>query len=160
MFPCCPIQRYSRMMELILTQDVQGLGKAQQIVKVNDGYARNFLLPQGLGLVATQKNLKALAQLQQRKSQQLEKEKQLALGLANKLKSTSINVAVTTNEEDKLYGSVSQVDIASALKEEGYDIPEENILLNEPIRSLGIYDVPVKLHPEVQAKIKLWIVKK
>jgi large subunit ribosomal protein L9 len=148
------------MMELILTQDVQGLGKAQQIVKVNDGYARNFLLPQGLGLVATQKNLKALAQLQQRKSQQLEKEKQLALGLANKLKSTSINVAVTTNEEDKLYGSVSQVDIASALKEEGYDIPEENILLNEPIRSLGIYDVPVKLHPEVQAKIKLWIVKK
>ena len=160
MFPCCPIQRYSRMMELILTQDVQGLGKAQQVVKVNDGYARNFLLPQGLGLVATQKNLKALVELQQRKAQQLEKEKQLALGLANKLKSTSINVAVTTNEEDKLYGSVSQVDIASALKEEGYDIPEENILLNEPIRSLGIYDVPVKLHPEVQAKIKLWIVKK
>lgn len=147
-------------MEIILKQDVDRIGKAGQIVKVKDGFARNFLLPNGLALVATVRNLKTWAELEKRKALQLEKEKKEAMELASKLNGFSINVAVATHEEDKLYGSVSDADIANALKEEGFSIEKKNILLNEPIKSLGIYDVPIKLHPDVQAKIKVWVVKK
>jgi large subunit ribosomal protein L9 len=147
-------------MEVILTQDVKGIGKAQAVVKVKDGFARNFLLPQRLAFEATQKNLKQLAEIEKRNVSQLEKHKKEAQGLAVRLNSLSINVAVATNEEDGLYGSVLDTDIVDALKEEGFDIHREDILLSEPIKSLGIYDVPIKLHPDVQAKIKVWIVKK
>ena len=148
------------MIEVILIQDIQGLGKAQQVIKVKDGFGRNFLLPKGLVLLATPKNLKQLAEIEKRKALQLEKQKKEAQELASKLNAYSINIAMATNEEDKLYGSVSNADIATGLKEEGFDIQKENILLNEPIKSLGIYDVPIRLHPEVQAKVKVWVVKK
>jgi large subunit ribosomal protein L9 len=147
-------------MEVILTQDVRGLGKAYDVVKVKDGFARNFLLPKGFVLSATQKNLRELAEREKRKTAAADKEKKQAGELALKLNSVSINVAMATNEEDKLYGSVTNTDVANALKEEGFDIGADKILLGEPIKSLGIYDVTVNLHPEVTAKIKVWIVKK
>jgi len=147
-------------MEVILTKDVKGLGKAQEVVEVKDGFARNFLLPKGFALLATAKNLKEIAELEKIKAQEKEKEKRQATELAGRLNNTSVNVTVAVNEEEKLYGSVTNLDIANALKEDGFDIEENNILMDEPIRNLGIYDIAVKLHPEVQAKIKVWIVKK
>ena len=147
-------------MQVILTQDVKGIGKAFDVVKVKDGFARNFLLPNNMVLPATPKNLKVLAEQAKIKAAAVEKEKKQAGELALKLSSLSINVAMATNEEDKLYGSVTNADVAHALKEEGFDIPAEKISLDEPIKSLGIYDITVKLHPEVEAKLKLWIVKK
>lgn len=147
-------------MEVILTKGYKGLGKTQAVVKVKDGFARNFLLPKGLALLATKENLAKIAEIEKRKAMQLEKEKSQAEELARRLNGVSINVAVATNEEDNLYGSVTDADIVSALKEEGFNIDEQNILLNEPLKNLGIYDVAIKLHPEVQAKIKVWIVKK
>lgn len=147
-------------MEVILTQEVKGLGKTQAVVKVKDGFARNFLLPKGLALLATKENLAKMAEIEKRKAMQLEKEKSQAEELARRLKGVSINVAVATNEEDNLYGSVTDADIVSALKEEGFNIDKQNILLNEPLKNLGIYDVAIKLHPEVEAKIKVWVVKK
>jgi len=147
-------------MEVILTKGYKGLGKTQAVVKVKDGFARNFLLPKGLALLATKENLAKIAEIEKRKAMQLEKEKSQAEELARRLRGVSINVAVATNEEDNLYGSVTDADIVSALKEEGFNIDEQNILLNEPLKNLGIYDVAIKLHPEVQAKIKVWVVKK
>ena len=147
-------------MEVILTRGYKGLGNAQAVVKVKDGFARNFLLPKGLALLATKENLAKMAEIEKRKAMQLEKEKSQAEELARRLKGVSINVAVATNEEDNLYGSVTDADIVSALKEEGFNIDKQNILLNEPLKNLGIYEVAIKLHPEVEAKIKVWIVKK
>ena len=146
-------------MKVILSQDIQGLGKANDTLEVKDGYARNFLIPKGFALFATEKNLKQLSETEKRKSQQLEKEKRQAEDLANKLNNLSVNVTVTTNEEDKLYGSVADIDIASALRQEGFDIDKNKIILTESIKNLGIYDVAIRLHPQVQAKIKVWIVK-
>lgn len=146
-------------MEVILTQDVKGIGKAQQVLRVKDGFARNFLLPKKLALLATKKNLTQLAQLEKRKSLRLEKEEKQAAEQADRLNTLSINVAVAANEEDKLYGSVTETDIANALKEEGFIINKDSILLDEPIKKLGIYDAIINLHPRVKAKIKVWIVK-
>lgn len=148
-------------MEVILNQDIDRLGKSGTVVKVKDGYARNFLIPQGLAVPLTTTNLKKLEQDRQRKILQLERRKKEAEELREKLANFSLTIPVLTQEqEDKLYGSITPVDVASALKEEGFDIDKNSIILDEPIRSLGIYEVSVKLHPEVSVKIKVWVVKK
>ena len=149
-------------MEVILNKDIDRLGKAGSIVKVKDGFARNFLIPNGLALPLTAANLKRIEQEKQRKTLQLEKHKKEAEELKEKLASLSLTIPVLTQEqeEDKLYGSITPVDIASALKEEGFDIDKNSIILDEPIKSLGIYEIHIEVHPEVSAKIKLWVVKK
>jgi large subunit ribosomal protein L9 len=147
-------------MELILRQDVDKLGNAGAIVKVKDGFARNFLIPNRLAVPLTPGNLKKLEQEKARKILELEKAKQGAEALKERLSGLSLTIAVLTQEEDKLYGSITSSDIASALKEEAFQIDRNSIILEEPIKSLGIYEVPVNLHPQVQAKIKIWVVKK
>lgn len=147
-------------MEVILKQDVQTLGKAGSIVKVKDGFARNFLLPNGLAIPLTQANLKKVEEEKQKNLQRLESAKKEALALKDKLTSLSLTIQVLTQEGDKLYGSITSQDIAHALKEEGFDIDKDSILVNEPIKSLGIYQVPVKLHSEVSTEVKIWVVKK
>lgn len=147
-------------MEVILNQDVDKLGKAGSVIEVKDGFARNFLIPKGLALAVTSVNLKKLEQEKQRKTQHLEKIKQESLKLKERLDGFSLTIPALVQEEDKLYGSVSSQDIAEALKEEGFDIDKERILLEQAIKSLGIYEIPVKLHPELTATIKVWIVKK
>lgn len=150
----------SLKMEVILKQDLDRLGKAGAVVKVKDGFARNFLLPNNLALPLTGANLKKLEQQKQREILQSEKTKKGAESLRDKLAGLSITIPALTNEEDKLYGSITSEDIAQALKEENFDIDKNCIILEEPIKSLGIYEVSVGLHPEVTAKIKIWIVKK
>jgi large subunit ribosomal protein L9 len=147
-------------MEVILSRDVEKLGQSGSVVKVKEGYARNFLIPKGLAIPLTPANLKKLEQDKQRKSLELEKAKKEAELLRDKLASFSLTITALAQEEDKLYGSVSAHDVAIALKDEGFQIDTECINLDEPLKSLGIYEIPLKLHPEVLAKIKVWIVKK
>jgi large subunit ribosomal protein L9 len=149
-------------MEVILKQDIDRIGKAGSVIKVKDGYARNFLIPNGLAMPVTTENLKQYEQQKQQKSLQFEKIKKEAQILSEKLSGLSLTIPALTQEgdENKLYGGISAVDLAKALEEEGFKIDKSFIALNEPIKSLGIYEIPVKLHPDVSAKIKVWIVKK
>lgn len=148
-------------MEVILNQDVEKLGKAGAVVKVKDGFARNFLIPNNLAVLLTSGNLKKLEQEKKNKSQQLEKIKKEAEELNNRLANFSLTMAaLTKEEEEKLYGSITSQDIVDALKEEGFQIDKSCIMLDEPIKALGIYEIPIKLHPEVLTKIKVWVVKK
>ncbi|MBM3245935.1 MAG: 50S ribosomal protein L9 [Candidatus Omnitrophica bacterium] len=148
-------------MEVILNQDVAKIGRSGQVVKVKDGFARNFLIPNGLAVPLTPANLKALEQQKQKKTLQLEKAKKEAEELKEKIAGLSLTLTVLAKEEgEELYGSVTAPDIAAALREEGLEIDKNSIIIEEPIKSLGIYEVPVKLHPEVEAKVKVWVVKK
>lgn len=147
-------------MEIILRQDVDKLGRAGQIIKVKDGFARNFLIPNGLAVPKTEKNLKVLEEQKAKKVLELEKAQKEAQDLSEKLKNLSLTIPVLAQEEDKLYGSITAPDIASALKEEGFEIGKDSIILDEPIKSLGIFEIAIKLHPQVITEIKVWIVKK
>lgn len=147
-------------MEVILNQDLDRFGKAGAVVKVKDGFARNFLLPNKLAVPLTAKNLKRLEEEKKKKALKLEKAKKEAQDLKAKLEALSLTIPVLTQEEDKLYGSVTSQDIESALKEEGFNLDKNSVVTDEPIKSLGIYELSVKLHPEVSAKLKVWIVKK
>jgi large subunit ribosomal protein L9 len=147
-------------MEIILIQDVEKIGKAGSVAKVKDGFARNFLIPNNLAVPATAAALKKLEQEKLAKAAQLEKAKKEAEEVKARLAGISLTIAGLTHEEDKLYASIGAQDIAASLKDEGFQIEKHAIILDEPIKALGIYEVPVKLHPEVLAKVKVWIVKK
>ena len=147
-------------MEVILKQDVPKIGKSGAVIKVKDGYARNFLIPNGLAVSVTPENLKKLEEEKQRKILQLEKIKKEAEAIKAKLDSFSLTLPALIQEDDKLYGSITAQDIAAALKEEGFDVEKGSIIIDEPIKSLGIYEVPIKLHSDILAKVKVWIVKK
>lgn len=130
-------------MEVILKQDIDKLGKAGTVLKVKDGFARNFLIPKSLAVPSTPANLKKLEKEGQRKALELEKSRKKAQDLSQKLEGLSLTIPALTQEEDKLYGSIASQDIARTLKEEGFEIDKNNILLDEPIKSLGIYEVPI-----------------
>ncbi|MCU0665537.1 MAG: 50S ribosomal protein L9 [Candidatus Omnitrophica bacterium] len=147
-------------MEVILTRDVERIGKAGQIIKAKDGFARNFLIPNKLAVPVNSVNLKKLEDDKKHADQKQQKDKEQALELKNKLDKVSLTLPVLTKDDDKLYGSISVQDIISELKDEGIEIDKNKIILDEPAKSLGIYEVTVKLHPEVITKIKVWIVKK
>ncbi len=147
-------------MEVILTQDVEGIGKSGAVIKVKDGFARNYLFVKNLAVAVTSKNISAIEQEKKRRSLKEEKSKKDAEVLKNKIAALSLTIAVLTQEKDKLYGSITAAEIQKALKEEGCEIDKECINLDEPIKALGIYQVPLKLHPEVSAEVKVWIVKK
>ena len=146
-------------MEVILKQDVDKLGKSGSVVRVKDGFARNFLIARGLAVPVTPSSLKQLQQEKQRKTVEQEKLKKESEALKEKLAGLSLTIAALIQDDEKLYGSITNHDIAQALKEEGLDIDKNVIFLDEPIKALGIYEVPIKLHPEVAAKLKLWVVK-
>jgi len=146
-------------MEVILKTDVDKIGKSGSVVDVKDGFARNFLLPNGLAIPCTSSNLKKIEDEKQKKVLDYEKTKKEAQGLQAKLAALSLTIPVLAQDE-KAYGSITINDIAQALKDEGFEIDKNCILLDEPIKSLGIYEVSIRLHSEVTAKVKIWIVKK
>jgi len=148
-------------MEVILTQDVDKFGKRGKLIKVKDGFARNFLFPRNLAILATPANLKKFEQETKRLASLRQQEKEKALNLSNHLNGLSITIPVAVYDEEKLYGSVSSSDIIEALNQEGIsEIGREAVILDEPIKSLGVYDVAIRLHPEVTGKIKVWVVKR
>ncbi len=146
-------------MKVILRKDFETLGALGEIIEVKEGFARNYLIPRGIALKADDKNIKILEEERKKETLKLSKDKKSAEKLAQKLDSVSCTVAVTVGEEDRVFGSVTTQDIADLLKDKGFDIDRRKIVLDEPIKALGIYDIPIKLHSEVEAKIKLWVVK-
>lgn len=146
-------------MKVILVKDIDKLGKPGQTVKVADGYARNYLLPQKLALEATKANEKLFIELQKKAQQKEIRAQKEAEELAEKIRGLSCTIVRQAGEEEKLYGSVTNMDIATALQQEGLHIDKKKILLEEPIKSLGIFYVPIKLHPEVSTELKVWVVK-
>ncbi len=147
-------------MEVILNKDVEKIGKAGTVVQVKEGFARNFLFPRNLAKPATAGSLKKLEQEQQAKSAQLAKAKEELLVVKDRLLKLSLTISALAQDDQNLYGSISSQDISEALKTEGFSIDKNIIDLAEPIKSLGIYEIQVKLHPEITAKLKLWVVKK
>ncbi|MCB9747603.1 MAG: 50S ribosomal protein L9 [Candidatus Omnitrophica bacterium] len=147
-------------MEVILSQEVDKLGRAGDVVKVKDGYARNYLLPRNLAFIASPGNLKRI-ELQEKKRRSLyEEEKKQAEELAAQLAKASCTVSVEVNDLDKLYGSITETDIAKSLEVEGFNIDKKQIQIENPIEELGIFEVKVKLHPDVTTTIRLWVTKK
>ncbi|HAV42484.1 TPA: 50S ribosomal protein L9 [bacterium] len=146
-------------MEVILREDVKGLGCKNEVVKVASGYARNFLIPKGFALEITPSNLKAIEQEIAREQRHREHELRTAQRLAQKIEEISLTITKAVGEEEKLFGAVTKEEIANGLKEKGINIDKRVLDLSEPIRKLGIYSIGVKLHPEVEAKIKLWVIK-
>jgi large subunit ribosomal protein L9 len=147
-------------MEVILKENVAGLGAAGSKVKVKDGYARNFLFLRNLAVGVTPHNMKMLEQEQKIKAQKAEHHKKEAEQLKTKICQLSITIPVLVQEKEKLYGSITSLEIHKALQDEGVEIDKTVIALDEPIKALGIYEIPIKLHPEVVATLKVWIVKK
>ncbi len=147
-------------MKVILIEDVQKLGSMGEVIQVKEGYARNFLFPKNLAKSATVSNLKGVEEIKKRKMLALMKEKRTAEELRDKLSLVSCTIPVEADEEDRLFGSVTSQDIARAFEEEGISIDKRKIILDEPIKKLGVYHVSVKLHPEVRAEVKVWVVKR
>ena len=146
-------------MKIILTQDMEHLGAAGDVVDVKPGYARNYLLPRQMGLVANKGNQALFEEVRQQRGAQLVREKREAEQKAEALSKASVNIAGAGGEEDRIFGSVTSQQIVDLLNEQGLEVDRRAIQLDEPIRALGVYDVPVKLHPEVDAKVKVWVVK-
>jgi large subunit ribosomal protein L9 len=146
-------------MEIILREDVQHLGRAGEVVKVKDGYARNFLLPKGLAYPATDGNRKRITFEADRLARQRTTEKQAAEGEAAKVAGLSLQFPMKVGEEDKLYGSVTAGDIQRRLEEQGIHVDKRKIDLAEPIRALGEFSVGIKFHAEVRPEITVVVVK-
>ena len=146
-------------MKVILLEEIPSLGKVGDVVKVANGYGRNYLIPQRKALEATTKNVKVWERQKSLFESKLDKAKRDAEKLAMKIESLSCTVSKQAGEEDRLFGSVTTMDIEESLKREDIEIDRKKILLEEPIKELGIYTVPVKLHPEVMANLKVWVVK-
>jgi len=147
-------------MEVILSQNVTDLGTVGQVVKVKEGYARNYLLPRKLAYLATPLNLKRIELQEKGRQEKFEQEKQSASVLAEKLAKVSCTVNVEVNDLERLYGSIGETDVVKALEVEGFSIDKKQVVFDNPIEELGIFDVGIKLHPEVTAKIRLWVTKK
>jgi len=147
-------------MKVILKSDVPKLGNAGDIITVKDGYARNYLIPKGLAIKADVGSVQALENLKKMLAQQMEKKKKEALKLKDRLMNISCTITRQAGEGEKIFGAVTARDIEEALKVENIHIDRKNILLEEPIKQLGIFEVPVKLYKDVEAKIKVWVVAK
>jgi large subunit ribosomal protein L9 len=145
-------------MEIILLQDVKALGKKGEIVKVSDGYARNFILPKKLRMEATKQNL---FELNMQKAAEAKKQKELleeAQRQAKKLEELTVKVTIKAGEGGKTFGSISTKEIAAAVKDQfGLELDKKKLQLNDPIKHAGAYTVPVKLHPQVTAEMKVTV---
>lgn len=146
-------------MEIILRADVQHVGKVGDVVKVKDGYARNFLLPKGLAYPATEANKKKIAYEGERLSKQQAAEKAAAETEAGKLADVHLTFAVKVGEEDKLFGSVTASDIQRKLEELGIHVEKRKVDLPEPIRELGDFNVGIKIHPDVRPEVRVTVVR-
>ena len=146
-------------MEIILRQGVENLGKPGDVVKVKAGYARNYLLPHGLAYEATPGNLKRIQQERERLEAAENERRTAAQGLAENLEQVSLTFSARVGEEGKLFGSVTAADIAQQLEAQGFHVEKRQIDLHEPIKALGVYRVPVRLHADVKPEVRVWVIK-
>lgn len=147
-------------MEVILYQNVPNLGKIGEVLKVKDGYARNFLLPRKIAFPATQENINRIEQEKKRRLAAYEEDKKKAEAKAEELSKVSCTINVEVNDLEKLYGAITVADVAKALEAEGHKFDRKDVVFEKPIEELGIFEVGIKLHPEVTAKIRVWVTKK
>ncbi|OGQ11620.1 MAG: 50S ribosomal protein L9 [Deltaproteobacteria bacterium RBG_19FT_COMBO_46_12] len=145
-------------MQVILLENVPSLGKAGDLVKVSDGYGRNYLIPQKKALLATEKSLKVIEHQKRQVQQRMEKTKKNAEKMAQQIENLSCTFIKTVGESGKVFGSVTSMDIENYLKENGIEVDRKKISLEEPIKNLGMFTVPIKLHSEVAAHLKVWVV--
>ncbi len=146
-------------MKIILTADVDTLGSAGDVVEVKDGYARNFLLPRSVALIANKRNMAVYEKVRQQREDQQTRASREVETLAKTLSKVSCNVAVTAGEGDRIFGSVTAQHIATSLKDLGFDIDRRAIELEAPIRALGVYDVSIHLQAGFKASVKVWVVR-
>ncbi|MBF0570422.1 MAG: 50S ribosomal protein L9 [Candidatus Omnitrophica bacterium] len=147
-------------MDIILMENVEKLGKVGDVVKVKNGYARNYLLPRQLGMPATEGNIKRIEREKAKRLAVYEAEKKEAQQLAESLSKVSLTIAVEVNDQEKLYGAISESEILEALHAEGQKVDKKSLVIEKPIEDLGIFEIGIKLHPQVIAKIRLWVTKK
>ena len=147
-------------MNIILMENVEKLGQVGDVVKVKNGYARNYLLPRQLGMPATTGNMKRIEKEKSKRLAIFEAEKKEAEQKAEILSKVSLTIAVEVSDQEKLYGAVSESEILHALEAEGHKIDKKSLVLEKPVDDLGIFEIGVKLHPQVIAKIRLWVTKK
>ncbi len=146
-------------MKIILKENVQNLGKVGEFVQVADGYARNFLIPRGLAVRATKGHIAMIEHEKKVMEAKKTKELRIAKDLARRIKKISCTIPKQVGEEEKLFGSVTAIDIIKSLKSEGIELDKRQIVIEEPIKTLGIYPVLIRLHPDVEARLKVWVVK-
>ncbi|NMC48903.1 MAG: 50S ribosomal protein L9 [Desulfovibrio sp.] len=146
-------------MQLILRADVENLGRLGEVVTVKPGYGRNYLVPQGLAMAASEANLKVFERERKKLQARMDSARAAAQDVADKLAGLALTIEVRVGENDKLYGSVTSAQIADLLAASGVEIDRKKIVLDEPIRSLGDYVVEVKLHPDVRGKVAVAVVR-
>jgi large subunit ribosomal protein L9 len=147
-------------MKVILLDDIERLGKKGEVVTVKEGYARNYLIPNKKASPATGGNMKVLEALKKKEAAETAKQVEAARALANRISNLSLTISAQAGEEEKLFGSVTPDTVSDALRDEGITIDKRDVLIEEPIKKLGVYQVAVKVHPEVKATLRIWIVKK
>lgn len=146
-------------MEVILRETIPNLGRVGEIVKVKDGYGRNYLIPQGKAYLATKGNKRRVEAESEHRAVRAAAEQSDAEVVAAKLDSLELHFTARAGEGDKLFGSITSADIAGQLGDLGYQVDKRAVELEEPIRMIGIYKVPVRLHPEARAEVRVWVVR-
>ena len=144
--------------EILLMTDVKDLGVQGDVVKVADGFARNYLIPRKLGEPVSEGNRRRLAKLQRARAEADKAQLEAFRTMVEELAKNSYTIRVKVGEENKMFGSVTNADIAEALKAQGFEIEKNKIDLEDPIKELGVYDIKVRLHAQVEAGIKVWVV--
>lgn len=147
-------------MKVILREDVEDVGTAGQTVEVKDGFGRNFLIPRNLAIPASGGNLKAIGEIGKQKDMRMRKRRKAAEVVKDRIEKLSLQIEVQVGEEDKMFGSVTNNDITKLLEPEGITIDKRAVELEEPIKALGVYTVPIKIEKDVTAHLKLWVIKK
>ena len=147
------------MMEVILLKDLDGLGSEGEVVKVKPGFARNFLVPNGIALRASKSNLAVVGERKRIKEAKENRVKKINQVLIDKLAKTNITIEVQVGEEERIFGSVTTQDIQKSLEEKGITIDRNCILMEEPIKSLGVYNIPVNITADLESEIKVYVIK-
>ena len=147
-------------MKVILKDDIENLGKCGEVIKVKDGFGRNYLIPRNLAINATAGNLKSIGEITTQKRLRDNKRRREAEQLKLALEKISCTAEVQVGEEDRVFGSVTSHNIADLLSAQGFVVDRRNILLEEPIKALGVYTVPIKIERDIIANVKVWVVKR
>jgi len=147
-------------MNIILMENVEKLGAVGDVIKVKDGYARNYLFPRKLAITASEGNVKRIEREKAKRLAAFQEQKKLAQQQAEILSKVSLTLAVEVNDQEKLYGAVSETEILQALEAENHKVDKKSLVLEKTIDELGIFEIGVKLHPQVIAKVRLWVTKK
>ncbi len=147
-------------MRVILLKDLKKLGKEGDIAEVKDGYGRNYLIPQGIALVAADGNFKRLEEIKRVKTKAEEKKRQDFLKVKEKIEKVSLTITAEVKKDEELYGTISEAQILKLLQAEGIELDKSALVIEEPISKLGVYNLKVYIYPEVEATLRVWVVKK